>query len=212
MNHEAINNARRKINEIMTKQQNRIVVGWRPGTEPKREEGETWSDSEGRQWEMKNGIRIRKTKLDGAKTPWFCPKCNKVMNHKIDDKFWRIRGHCFDCNIKAEMELRKQGKWKEYENKVMLRNYIAQAKDKIAELQHYHDTISKPEYLNVDEQTGVILETEKWNVNIEKIRADLQADIQIIQTALDETIAKYGIGEENEIEDEKVSGIDEING
>lgn len=211
MNHEAINNARRKINEIMNKQQNRIVVGWRPELEEKREEGDVWEARDGTKWTMKNGVKQKVTKLDSAKTPWFCPKCQKVMNHRIDDKFWRIRGHCFDCNIKVEMELRKTGKWKEFETKVMLRNYIAHARDTIAELQDYHDTISKPEYFNVDEQTGVILETEKWDVDIEKIKADLREDIRKIQTALDETIAKYGTGEDNEEKREIVSGTDEIN-
>ena len=36
--HEAINNARRKINEVLKKNGEQIVVGWRPGLEPTRKE------------------------------------------------------------------------------------------------------------------------------------------------------------------------------
>ena len=28
---------------------------------------------------------------------WFCPECKKVMKSRLDDKFWRMMGHCFNC-------------------------------------------------------------------------------------------------------------------
>ena len=163
-NEQALNDVRRKVAEKLNKDDSKLVFGWRGQAEPTRTEGERQTDIEGKEWEMKNGVRTRTTKLDSAKTPWWCPRCSKPLNHRFDIKFWRIRGHCMDCVIKDETEIRRQGKWEEYERKVMLRNYIAEVNDKIAELQHYHDTVSKPEFVNADETKIQMI--EKWDVEI----------------------------------------------
>jgi hypothetical protein len=195
---KALADVRRKVAEKVGKEGNRLVFGWRGDPEPTRKEGDEWYDVDGKKWTIKNGIRQSVTKQDSAKTPWWCPKCSKPMNHRFDIKFWRIRGHCMDCNIKEEMKIRAQGEeaWKKYEQTVMLRNYIAEVTDKIAELQDYHDTITKPEFVNADETK--ILMIEKWDVDIEKVKADLRKDIAQLQEWLAETIEKYGTGEENE--------------
>lgn len=195
---KALQDVRRKVAEKLNKDEKRLVFGWRGEPEPIRKEGDTWEDVDGKKWTIKNGIRQSVTKLDGAKTPWWCPKCSKPLNHRYDVKFWRIRGHCMDCNVKEEMKIRQQGPeaWYKYERDVMLRNYIAEVRDKIAELQDYHDTVSKPEFVNADETR--VLMIEKWDVDIDKIKADLKADIAQLQKWLDETIEINGIGEQNE--------------
>ena len=43
--------------------------------------------------------------MQGVRMPLFCPKCDKAMKKKLDDKFWRIKGHCFDCQIEFENKL-----------------------------------------------------------------------------------------------------------
>jgi hypothetical protein len=193
-NQEALNNVRRKVSEVMKKEGDKLVFGWRGEPEPTRKEGDVWEDVNGKQWTIKNGIRQTVTKLDDAKTPWWCPKCEKPMNHRFDIKFWRLRGHCMDCNVKMETEIRKQGKWEEYERNLMLRNYIAEIKDRIAELQNYHDTVSKPEFINADETR--ILMIEKWDVDIDRVKSDIRKDIEKLQEYLQETISTYGTGEE----------------
>ena len=185
-NEEALNDVRRKVAEKMKKDGDKLIFGWRGEPEPTRKEGDEWVDVNGKKWTIKGGIRQSVTKLDSAKTPYWCPKCSKPMNHRFDIKFWRIRGHCFDCNIKAETELRRQGKWQEFEHKTLLRNYIAKLRDTIAELQDYHDTVTKPEFVNADETK--ILMIEKWDVDIEKVKSDLRADIANLQKMLDDTI------------------------
>jgi hypothetical protein len=208
---KALADVRRKVAEKVGKEGNRLVFGWRGDPEPTRKEGDEWYDVDGKKWTIKNGIRQSVTKQDSAKTPWWCPKCSKPMNHRFDIKFWRIRGHCMDCNIKEEMKIRAQGEeaWKKYEQTVMLRNYIAEVTDKIAELQDYHDTITKPEFVNADETK--ILMIEKWDVDIEKVKADLRKDIAQLKEWLAETIETYGTGEENEEKNEIVTGTDEAN-
>lgn len=181
MDQTPINDVRRKINEVMKKTNERIVVGWRPGLED-RKEGDVWEDANGKQWTVKNGITQSISKLDDAKIPWFCPKCEQAMNHKLDFKFWRIRGHCMDCNIKEETEIRRQGKWKEYEENIMKANYLASLKDKINELQDYYDTVSNPEVIHADDTN--ILMIEKWHVDTDQIKADLMKDITELKELL----------------------------
>jgi hypothetical protein len=171
---DAINNVRRKINEVMKKTDERIVVGWRPGLDDYKE-GDVWEDHDGRQWTIKNGIRQRVTKLDAAKTPWWCPECQKTMSHRLDTKYWNLHGKCMDCVIKYETELRRTGKWKEYEEKKVKANYLASLKDRIAFLEDLRDTASAPEIVHADDTR--ILMIEKWDVNIDKVKEDIQKDI-----------------------------------
>jgi ribosomal protein L37AE/L43A len=37
-----------------------------------------------------------------ARMPWFCPKCDKVMKKRLDNKMWMYYGHCFDCQVDDE--------------------------------------------------------------------------------------------------------------
>lgn len=197
-NEEALNDVRKKVAEKLNKDGNRLVFGWRGEAEPTRKEGDVWEDVNGKKWTIKNGIRQTVTKLDYAKTPHWCPKCSKPMNHRFDIKFWRIRGHCFDCNVKFETELRRQGKWKDFEQKMMLRNYISAANDRLQELQHYLDNLSKPEYLLMNETEKTVLMFEKWDVDLDTVRKDLTDEIELIKKNLAETIEQYGTGEDNE--------------
>jgi hypothetical protein len=207
---KALNDVRRKVAEKMNKDADKLIFGWRGEPEPTRKEGDVWEDASGKQWTIKNGIRQSVTKLDDAKTPWWCPRCSKPLNHRYDIKFWRIRGHCMDCVIKDETEIRRQGKWEEYERKLMLRNFIANITDKIAELQNYHDTFSKPEFIDADDTK--ILMVERWDVDVDKVKSDIIKDITELQNILDETIKKYGTGEEDETQGQEVTRSNEVNG
>ena len=83
-------------------------------------EGDIW-EADGRTWTIKDGIRQNITKLDKAKKahvmPLLCPKCKKVMKNRNDKPFYNIHKMCFNCVIDFEHELRKEGKWDEYQRK-----------------------------------------------------------------------------------------------
>jgi hypothetical protein len=189
--HEAINNVRRKINEVMKKTDERIVVGWRP-EQKDYTEGDVWEGLDGRQWTIKNGIKQTVTKLDAAKTPWFCPECTKAMSHKFDTKAYNTLGKCYDCAIKEETKMRYEGTWEEYARKQLQQNYIAGLKDKIAELQHYYDTISAPEFVHADGEK--ILMIEKWDVNVDQVKINLKNDIDELKIHLNDLLEnQHGI-------------------
>ena len=49
-----------------------------------------------------------------ARVPLFCPNCKKAMKKRLDDKFWYLYKHCFDCQIDFENKLRLEGKYDEW--------------------------------------------------------------------------------------------------
>jgi hypothetical protein len=191
-NEEALHNVRRKIGEVMKNDSTRISVGYQAASEPTRNEGDVWEDADGMKWTKKDGTIQNVTKQDLAKIPWFCPVCTNVMSHKLDTKFWNLRGKCFDCVVKEEMEMRRLGTWKAYEYKIMKANAISYLKDKIQELQHYHDTVTSPEIIHADDEK--ILMVEKWHIDLSKIRKDLLEDI----VALKEELKKVEEGKYDE--------------
>jgi hypothetical protein len=174
---DAINNVRRKINEVMKRTDEKIVVGWRPEHTSERKEGETWIDADGKEWIKKDGTIRKINKLDASRTPLFCPRCERTMNHRLDTKFWRIRGYCFQCNVKEETKIRAQGPeaWKKYEESIMKRNFYSDLKNFIAELTDLHRTITAPENILADDEK--ILMIEKWDVDIDKVKSDIMEEI-----------------------------------
>ena len=105
-----------------------------------------------------------------VRMPWFCPECKKTMKAKVNDKMWRLFGHCFDCQVKIENKLRIEGKYEEWEEKKVLNNQLSYIKDQINSIDDWKDETSKP--LEVFDQVGVQdieLHTEKWSQNKEKV-------------------------------------------
>jgi len=95
----------------------------------KREVGDIWEeDINGTIYtiEQQNGFRVKKPKNSVAaevrnylKSYPNCPKetCTCFSPNHLDKKMQTIHGMCFDCVIDMEHELRKQGKYEEYEQK-----------------------------------------------------------------------------------------------
>ena len=131
-------------------------------------EGDIW-ESDGRTWTIKDGIKQNITKLDKAKKahvmPLLCPKCKKVMKNRNDKPFYNIHKMCFNCVIDMEIQLRKEGKWEEYQRKIKndeIDNRIEEFKTYIKErLNESNDGFVS--------ESG---EVEKWVGGINKERAE----------------------------------------
>jgi len=76
------------------------------------DEGDIWEE-DNRTWTIKNGIKQNITKLDKAKEgivlPLFCPSCSRTMKPHLDKRWFVMYGHCLDCQVDFEAELKKQG-------------------------------------------------------------------------------------------------------
>ena len=108
-----------------------------------------------------------------ARMPMFCPECDKIMKKRLDNKFWSMMGHCFDCQVKIENKLRMEGKYQKWEEKKVKENKISFLKDSIQKIEEFRNQKS-PEFYN---QVGVNhpeLEKEEWDIDITQIK--LMAD------------------------------------
>ena len=122
----------RNIISGQTGDRTQIQTGWDKNQEA-HTEGDIWEDN-GRKWTIRNGIKQTVTKLDEIKKlvvlPLSCPNCGKLM--KVDEynkKMWAIHQKCFDCVIKMESEIKRQGKWDEYCANIMNSNKNAELDD-----------------------------------------------------------------------------------
>ena len=143
-----------------------------------RNEGDVWEEFD-KKWTIKNGIKISVTKLDRAKlhahTPLLCPTCSKPMKNEHDKKMFRIHQTCFDCVIKMETRLKIEGKYQEYEDKIIKSN----ANFMLDEFVNGFD-----DFLNSFDSTGIVTEQgdiEDWHVKAldkQKIREQVLKDIE----------------------------------
>jgi hypothetical protein len=81
------------------------------------QEGEVWTEK-GKTWTIKNGIKRTVSKFTQVRkelqTPLCCPKCSKTMKAG-DEQIYKFNKVCLECTVKFEGELRRIGKYEEYE-------------------------------------------------------------------------------------------------
>lgn len=178
---ETLNDVRRKVNEVLTKYTDKIVFSYNtPVGEPEHKEGDIWEDKDGKEWTVKNGTRQSISKMEGFRTPMFCPSCEGIMRSNADTKMWRIHSKCLNCVVEFETQLRRDGKYEIYEQKKMLDNRISFYADKVSELNEYLLTLtSKVQFVHSD---GTL---QDWHVDVEQVKADIQKDIDEFQSRLD---------------------------
>lgn len=115
-----------------------VQVGYKK-QEIEHKEGDVWEEN-GKVWTITNGIKHSKSKTKEIKKygniPLFCPKCNEPMNHKNHRDSYEVHGFCFNCLSKFETDLKVNGKWEEYQNKIhneSIDNYLEKMRNMIEE-------------------------------------------------------------------------------
>jgi len=134
------------------------------------QEGDVWEES-GKQWTIKNGIKQTITKFDKLKKmviiPIVCPNCSQPMKiDNINKKMWAIHHKCFDCVIKIEAEIKRTGKWDEYEKQMLNNNKNAMVDDFELSIEEFYKMQTES---YVTEQGDI----ESWNggkINEEEIK------------------------------------------
>ena len=135
----------------------------------------------------------RSDALKGARTPWFCPKCDKAMKKKLDRKFWSTQGHCMDCQIEFENKLRVKGEFDNYAKKKINENKKAYLKDLKQSLVEFEETGGKVEWFNDVGALTPELEKEKWemgedqfNTIVEEARDFIREKKELVEKAENE--------------------------
>jgi len=159
---------------------NKNVFGYEKPDEIKREVGEIWVDENGNEWEQKEGFKINTTKMDDARaflkklTTCSSNDCETVPYSSADKKLIVRTGYCVPCMRKLEQSLRDDGSWAFYEDYRITLNKLDFVRDTKSQLEEAFSSVSQQiEMLNED---GTFSKWQ-WDVDIEKVKSDLKADI-----------------------------------
>ena len=102
-----------KIRSMLSGTNRKIQVGPEPKTIHQREEGDRWTDGNGREWMKINGQRRQITKMP-ARGFDECKDCEKLILKQRDQDTYNRMQRCFHCQINFEVDLKAAGKWKEW--------------------------------------------------------------------------------------------------
>ena len=148
-----------------TERQNKVLGDLLAGREPEKRIMVGYNQPK----EKKKDNTSKMTKLmQDVRMPLFCKSCDKVMKKTLDDKMWRLFGHCFDCQVKIENKLHIEGTYKEWAKEKIKRNKISFIKDQIQAISEWKD-MKAPEFYNNVGVNEPMLEKEKWDIDVEKI-------------------------------------------
>lgn len=118
--------------------------------------------------EERDRINEKMDVLKEALTPWFCPKCDKVMKKRLDDKMYRLYHHCFDCQVELENKMRINGTFDEYSTKKVLENKKSWIKEQIQSVEEWKEQ-DDAVFFNQINPDGKTLDEERYKVNKEEI-------------------------------------------
>ena len=96
--------------------------------------------------------------------PWFCPKCDKVMKKRLDDKMWFLHDHCFDCQLKKEHKMRVDGTYDEWKEKKIVADKLAWIRDQKIMIKEFKEQ-DTPEFYQQFRPDGHSVDKEKWNID-----------------------------------------------
>ena len=99
-----------------------------------------------------------------ARMPWFCPKCDKVMKKRLDNKMWLLYDHCFDCQLKIENKMRIDGTYKDWERNKVHKNISAWVKDQKESIMEFKKQ-KTPEFYQQYRPDGYSVDKEKWSIS-----------------------------------------------
>ena len=125
--------------------------------------------------------------MKDVRMPWFCPSCKKTMKKKLDTKFWRTKGHCFDCQIELENKMRINGEYEKYAKTLINENKKSYLRDLKQSIDEFEQTGGKAEFFNSVGVQEIELEKEKWEMGEEQFQGIIDEAREYI-TKLEEAI------------------------
>ena len=118
--------------------------------------------------------------MSEVRMPLFCKKCKKTMKKKLDDKFWRLFEHCWDCQIDFEHKLRLEGKYDEWATERAKNNQKGWIEDMIQSIEQWRTERPVDQIYNVGVKDPEV-KIEKAQVNekaLNKLADDAIKDLK----------------------------------
>ena len=115
-----------------------------------------------------------------ARVPWFCPKCDKVMKKRLDNRMWYLYGHCLDCQVKVENKMRIDGTYNRWSEQKVIANKLAWKKDQKQSIEEFKNQ-KAPEFFQQVRPDGYSVDKEKWNINTDEIGKQADEALEYLQ-------------------------------
>ena len=112
--------------------------------------------------------------------PWFCPKCDKIMKKRLDNKMWLVHDHCFDCQLKLENKMRIDGTYDKWKDQKIIANKLAWIKDQKVLIEEFK-TQKTPEFLQQINPDGHSVDKEKWDIDKDSIVKQADEALEFLQ-------------------------------
>ena len=121
----------RKVKDMLDgNYKHKIQVGYST-SEKKREVGDRWTDTDGREWEQKNGYKVKITKFANRGIADKCNTCESFIIKPWDKDTHKADGRCYHCQLNYELDLQfdKPIRWFAYRRLKDFRNMESIQKD-----------------------------------------------------------------------------------
>ena len=108
-----------------------------------RKVGDTWTDSDGYEWEQKEGYRLKKSNTPARGIADRCKSCESYCIKPWDKHYHSVHGKCRTCQLEWEEDLKwnhknriglEGNKWQHWKRLQELRNMEAIEKDMAKEI------------------------------------------------------------------------------
>lgn len=179
------------------------VFGYEGEVNVKREIGERWTDSDGKEWEQKEGYVSSVNKMDDVReflqklTTCHSSDCETIQYSRADKKVIVKTGYCVACLHKIEKSLKLDGTFPFYEdykitlNKLgFIRDFKQKCEDSLRTLKTNFQTITEDGRF----------ENWNWEIDIDKVKTDLQNDIESSYESIELLLERKKLLEEKLIE------------
>jgi len=151
--------------------------------------------------EQQNGFRVKKPKNSIISEvrqylnsyPNCQKKCCKTSYNHLDKKMQKIHGMCYDCVIEMEHELKKQGKYEEYERKKITENALAWLKRAEQDVKHLKQVYTE-DYTTVAGADGQ-LETWKAKMTPDEFENKVEKEFEQFKIKFLENLNKKEIND-----------------
>lgn len=169
----------------------------------KREIGERWIDSDGKEWEQKEGYKSMVSQFDDLRqylqklTTCSSEKCETSKYSKADKKLIVKTGYCILCLSKLERILKDDGTYPFYEDYKITLNKLGFIRDFKQKCEDSLNSLKK-DFQTVTEDGR--MENWTWDIDIEQVKKDLQSDIDNSYNAIELILERRKLLEEKLIE------------
>lgn len=158
-----------------------------------RKEGETWTDSSGKQWiETKTGPQAVTRVMDIIRQEINdkCETCKREIRwgSRQDRKMFHRTKKCFDCQIEEETQLKLKGHYKLYETKKLIENEIGYLNDVKGKLKSGRDYLKDNQTITYVNSNGLV---EEWkNESRLELMEEMKKDLETCHEKLKEAKAE----------------------